>query len=139
MATRLTATLTDARGPMAGVPVTFTLPSGSPGATFPGGAVTATETTDDQGVAVAPQLTARTTVGTFAATVSADGAPMQTEAMAAQYGFGPFAAPVSDTGTRGGVDRRLVDRHPVGGVRHQAARVHLGPQAVEPGHVVGHG
>jgi hypothetical protein len=98
-AARLTATLADARGPMVGVPVIFTLPSGSPGATFPGGALTATETTDDQGMAVAPLLTARTTVGTFAATVSADGAPVQTEAMAAQYGFGPFGAPISNTGT----------------------------------------
>ncbi len=35
-ATPLTATLTDARGPMPGVPVTFTLPTGSPGGHLPG-------------------------------------------------------------------------------------------------------
>ena len=98
-ATPLTATLTDARGPMPGVPVTFTLPTGSPGATFPGNQTTATVTTDANGVAVAPQLTARTTVGTFQATVTADGATPGAEAMAAQYGFGTFAAPINDGGT----------------------------------------
>ena len=95
----LTATLTDARGPMPGVPVTFTLPTGSPGATFPGNQSTATVATDANGVAVAPQLTARTTVGTFQATVTADGATPGAEVMAAQYGFGTFAPPINNGGT----------------------------------------
>jgi hypothetical protein len=95
----LTATLTDARGPMAGVPVTFTLPSGSPGATFSGGRTTVTVTTGDDGAATAPTMTARTTVGTFALTIFAEGATSVTEAMAAQYGFGPFGSPISNTGT----------------------------------------
>jgi hypothetical protein len=95
----LTATLSDARGAMANVPVTFTLPTGSPGATFPGGQTTATVNTGANGIAVAPQMTARTTVGTFLVTVSAEGAPDATEAMAAQYGFSPFGSPISNNGT----------------------------------------
>ena len=51
----LKATLTDGRGPLAGVPVTFTLPTGSPGGRLPGSKTTATVTTDAQRVAVAPQ------------------------------------------------------------------------------------
>ena len=97
-ATPLTATLEDDRGPVVGVPVTFTLPTGSPGATFPDGGTSATVTTGDQGAAVAPQLTAKTAVGTFLVTVSADGATPKAEAMAAQYGFGAFSAPISNTG-----------------------------------------
>jgi hypothetical protein len=97
--TPLTATVTDARGPVPNVPVTFTLPSGSPGATFAGGAVTATRTTNAQGIAIAPPMTARTTVGTFLAQVSTPGAQTKAEAMAAQYGFGPFANPINNAGT----------------------------------------
>ena len=44
-------------------------------------------------------MTARATVGTFLATVSADGANPKAEPMAAQYGFGLFADPISNTGT----------------------------------------
>jgi hypothetical protein len=95
----LRATLTDARGPVAHVPVTFTLPGGSPGATFAGGTTSATVQTDDNGVALAPQMTAKPAVGTFVVTVSAEGATANTEPMAAQYGFGSFADPISNTGT----------------------------------------
>jgi hypothetical protein len=81
--TPITATLTDARGPIPDAPVTFTLPASGAGATFPGGVTTATVTTDASGVAVAPALTARRTVGTFVATVSADGAVSATVSMVA--------------------------------------------------------
>jgi hypothetical protein len=95
----LRATVTNAVGPVAGVPVTFTLPSGSPGAVFPGLKVTATATTNAQGVATAPQMTSRLVVGTFAATVSAPGATSVTEPMATQYFVSPFASPISLLGT----------------------------------------
>src|SRR4029079_13324739 len=77
------ATLTDALGPIVGAPVTFTLPASGVGATFPGSLTTVTVTTDARGVAVAPALTARRTVGTFSATVSADGAVTRTVPMVA--------------------------------------------------------
>jgi hypothetical protein len=84
---------------VANVPVTFTLPSGTPGATFPGGLGAVTVNTDANGTATAPQLTAKPTVGTFLVTVSAEGAAAKAEPMAAQYGFGSFADPISNTGT----------------------------------------
>ena len=84
---------------MAGAPVTFTLPTGAPGAIFPGNKTTATVTTNAQGVAVAPRMTSRLVVGTFAATVTAPNAAPVTEALATQYLVSPFAAPVKLTGT----------------------------------------
>jgi hypothetical protein len=93
------ATLTDARGPIAGAPVTFTLPATAPGAVFPKLATTATVVTDARGVATAPTLFSRLVVGTFALKVSAEGAAPATEPMATQYLVGPFAAPISPTGT----------------------------------------
>jgi hypothetical protein len=95
----LTATLTDGRGPLAGVPVTFTLPTNAPGAVFPQNATTATVTTDAQGVAVAPHMNSRLVVGTFAVTVTAPNAAPATEAMATTYLVGPFAAPIKNVGT----------------------------------------
>jgi hypothetical protein len=95
----LTAALADGRGPLAGVPVTFTLPATGPGATFPGNATTATVTTNALGVAAAPQMTSRLVVGTFAVTVTAQYAAPATEAMATTYKFGPFSPPISNTGT----------------------------------------
>ncbi|NYD40785.1 hypothetical protein [Nocardioides panaciterrulae] len=97
----LTATLTDARGPVAGVPVTFTLPApgpGTPGATFPGGATRASVLTDEEGVATAPAATAGPAVGTFPATVSADGATDAVVAMAGQYDVAPFDDPIAGDG-----------------------------------------
>ncbi len=91
----LRATLTDARGPVAGVPVTFTLPSGAPGASFAGGATTASATTDADGLArVTVTATARAVVGTFRATMSTDGAVDTPLVMAAQYFITTFQSPV---------------------------------------------
>jgi adhesin/invasin len=73
--------------PLQGVTVTFTLGSGgnggaqapsgsgsgSAGASFAGGSVQATETTDARGRAVSPELTANTTPGSFNAVVSVAG------------------------------------------------------------------
>lgn len=56
----------DAGNPMAGVDVAFTAPGTGPSATFPGGATTATATTDERGVAIAPALTANGTEGSYA-------------------------------------------------------------------------
>jgi hypothetical protein len=95
----LSATLADGRGPLAGVPVTFTLPSTAPGAFFPNGKTTATVTTNAQGVAAAPRMTSRLVVGTFAVTVTAPNAGPATEAMATQYLVGPFGAPIKLVGT----------------------------------------
>ena len=44
-------------------------------------------------------MTARSPVGTFPVTVTADGADRAIEPMAAQYGFTPFAQPITDSGT----------------------------------------
>ncbi len=95
----LTATLADGRGPLAGVPVTFTLPSSAPGAVFPQNKVTATVTTNAQGIATAPRMTSRLVVGTFAVTVTAPNAVTATEAMATQYLVTPFASPIKLLGT----------------------------------------
>ncbi|WP_329651865.1 hypothetical protein [Nocardioides sp.] len=88
------ATVTDGIGPVAGVPVTFTLPTTAPGAVFPGLRTTATVTTNAQGVAVSPKMTSRLVVGTFGVEVSAPDAVSATEAMATQYLVVPFASPV---------------------------------------------
>jgi hypothetical protein len=95
----LTATLADGRGPLAGVPVTFTLPTSAPGAVFPNNQTTATVTTNAQGVAVAPRMNSRLVVGTFAVTVTAPNAAPATEAMATTYLVGPFASPIKNGGT----------------------------------------
>jgi len=72
--TMLAATVTDANGNVVpNVTVTFTAPASGVTATFPGGA-TATVTTNAQGVATAPSLTAGTTAGAFTVTASAPGA-----------------------------------------------------------------
>lgn len=71
---RQAATVTDATGNVVpNVTVTFTAPTSGVTATFPGGA-TATATTNTQGVATAPTLTAGTTAGAFTVTASAPGA-----------------------------------------------------------------
>jgi hypothetical protein len=95
----LTATLSDASGPVAGVPVTFTLPAGAPGAVFPGLKTQATVTTNAKGVAVAPRMTSRLVVGSFGVTVTATGATPATEVLATQYLVSPFAAPIKLIGT----------------------------------------
>jgi hypothetical protein len=92
----LSATVTDARGPVPGVTVTFTFPSGSPGATFPNGAVRATAVTDSAGVAkVTATATARSAIGTFPLVLSTEGANDTSVPMAAQYGLTPFISPFS--------------------------------------------
>ena len=95
------ATLTDAgRGPLAGVPVTFTLPSSAPGAVLPEPARRRRPaTTNAQGVATAPQMNSRLVVGTFRVTVTAPDAAPATAAMATQYFVGPFASPINPLGT----------------------------------------
>ncbi|MGC4108858.1 MAG: hypothetical protein QM747_00175 [Nocardioides sp.] len=95
----VTATVSDGRGPLAGVPVTFTLPATGAGAVFPGLKTTATVTTNAQGVAVSPKMTSRLVVGTFGVKVSAPDAVTSTEAMATQYLVSPFASPVKLLGT----------------------------------------
>jgi hypothetical protein len=100
-ATPLRVVVSDGRGPVAGVPVTFTLPSTNPGAFFASGQ-TAVVTTGANGVAVAPTATARSAVGSFLATVTAAGATTASIPMAAQYGFGAFISPVSSTTTTSG-------------------------------------
>ena len=73
-ATNLQATVEDANGnPVPNATVTFAAPTGpGAGGTFPGGATT-TATTNAQGVATAPTLTADTVAGSFTATASAAG------------------------------------------------------------------
>jgi hypothetical protein len=97
----LSVTLTDGQ-PVAGVPITFTLPSGAPGATFASGPTTtspttATVVTNANGVATAPVLTAKTTVGSFVLTISARGADDVQLPMAAQYGFTVFGQPINES------------------------------------------
>ncbi len=71
--TALAATVTDASGNVVpNATVTFTAPTTGATATFPGGA-TATATTNAQGVATVPTLTAGTTAGAFTVTASAPG------------------------------------------------------------------
>ena len=96
-ATGVAATLTDKRGPIVGVPVTFRLPSSVPSATFPGGVRTATVTTDATGVATSPVPTAGSAIGAFAMTITAEGAVDAVVPLAAQYGFTPWSGDVSNT------------------------------------------
>jgi hypothetical protein len=86
-ARRLAVRLLDVDGrPLVGATVTFTVAtgtsarsgsaqatsgSGSAGASFPGGRTQATETTNANGVAVSPRLTANTTAGSFTVTTTA--------------------------------------------------------------------
>ena len=95
VATPLTATLTDARGPLAGVPVTFTLPITGARATFPDSKSSVTVNTDSNGLATARTATAGPTVGAFAATISTEGATSTAVPMAAQYALTPFLSPFS--------------------------------------------
>ena len=72
--------------PLPGAAVTFTLEASgaagggpgsagaAPGASFVGGATQAAETTNANGIATSPRLTANTTAGTFAATATMSGA-----------------------------------------------------------------
>jgi hypothetical protein len=53
-----------------GEPVTYTLPADGASGTFPGGATTATVTTDDNGNATAPPITANTIAGSYTATAT---------------------------------------------------------------------
>jgi hypothetical protein len=71
----LVVSVTDASGhPVAGAVVTFTAPSSGPGATFPGGATTATGVTNASGTATAPVITAnRTAGGPYVITASVTG------------------------------------------------------------------
>ena len=90
--------------PVVNVPVTFTLPSGAPGATFAAGPnttspTTATVRTNVDGVATPPAMTAKTTAGSFLLSVSTPGAETITVPMAAQYGIGAFVSPVSSNTT----------------------------------------
>jgi hypothetical protein len=98
----LTAKISDGRGNVAGVSVTFTLPSGSPGATFASGPnttspTTATVVTNANGLATSPAMTAKSTVGSFNLTISADGANTIQVPMSAQYGFTAFGSPVNES------------------------------------------
>jgi protocatechuate 3,4-dioxygenase beta subunit len=65
--------------PLEGATVTFTLPQAATGAgaTFPGGAVQATATTDALGRAASPALLANVTAGRFTVTASTAGASTQ--------------------------------------------------------------
>jgi hypothetical protein len=100
-------TVTDNRGGVGGVPVTFSLPTGTPGAGFASGSNSApltsqaTVKTNAQGVALAPTMIAKSVVGSFHLTVTTDGAttPPITIPMAAQYGISPFVSPVSGSVT----------------------------------------
>jgi hypothetical protein len=67
----LTATVTDGGAPIAGASVTFTAPATEPSATFPGGAGSVTVTTDTDGVATSPPVTAGRMAGGFAITATA--------------------------------------------------------------------
>lgn len=58
---------------LAGVPVTFTLPSTGPSAAFAGGSTTVTVASDGAGVATTPALTANAVVGSFSATAAVPG------------------------------------------------------------------
>ena len=59
--------------PVAGVAVTFTLPSFGASGSFPGGALTATVNTDASGIAQAPTITANTRATAWLATASIAG------------------------------------------------------------------
>lgn len=71
----LVVTITTNGAPDAGVVVTFTAPSTGPSATFSNtSSTTATATTDVNGVATSPSLTANNQAGTYAVTAMANGA-----------------------------------------------------------------
>jgi protocatechuate 3,4-dioxygenase beta subunit len=75
-ANQLQATVTDSNGnPVANQVVTFTAPGtvGNASATFAGGTNTTTATTNAQGVAITPALTADTIAGTFTVIASVSG------------------------------------------------------------------
>jgi Bacterial Ig-like domain (group 1)/Domain of unknown function DUF11 len=93
--TALQATVTDASGhPVPGAAVTFTVASGS--ASFPGGS-TATATTNAQGIATAPTLTAGATSGAVEVTAStpAGSGTAQTMFMESVVTDGPARADLS--------------------------------------------
>jgi hypothetical protein len=92
------ATVREGDARAAGVPVTFTLPTSGPRASFVGGASRWVGTTDAQGRVQVPAVTAAAPVGVFAMTVEVDGAEPRTVPMAAQYALTPFKAPVSNSG-----------------------------------------
>ncbi|HTP45830.1 MAG TPA: hypothetical protein VMQ50_02780, partial [Casimicrobiaceae bacterium] len=70
----LQATVMDSSGrPIQGVKVTFTLPATGARGTFPAGARTAVVTTDLNGIAISPAITANTTLGGWTATATAAG------------------------------------------------------------------
>jgi hypothetical protein len=99
-ASGLRAVLTDARGPMVGVPVTFSLPTAGAKATFPGGSPSSVQVlTDGSGVAVSAVPSAGSVIGSFLANVSADGATAVNVPMAAQYAVAAFISPVTDPTT----------------------------------------
>ena len=92
------ATVREGDARAAGVPVTFTLPTSGPRASFAGGAARWVGTTDAQGRVQVPAVTAAAPVGVFAMTVEVDGAEPRTVPMAAQYALTPFKSPVSNSG-----------------------------------------
>src|SRR5262249_29493805 len=57
--------------PVAGVAVTFTAPGSGASATFPGGAASVVVTSDAQGLATAPALTAGSLLGSYVVTAAA--------------------------------------------------------------------
>ena len=79
----LAATITDSTSNHvgSGLSVTFTInPVAGAGATFPGNATTATVTTDVNGVATAPALTANATPGSYTVTANLTSGPLGTPA-----------------------------------------------------------
>jgi hypothetical protein len=79
----LSAKVTDARGvPATGVPVRFSAPDVGPSGYFPGFVTQMTVTTDANGVATVPQLTANGVAGRWTAEASVDGVPIP-----ARYGL----------------------------------------------------
>jgi hypothetical protein len=70
----LAARVTANGAPVPGAPVTFAAPAVDPTARFPGGAGQITVTTDGNGVAASPPLTAGPKSGTYAVTAVTDGA-----------------------------------------------------------------
>jgi hypothetical protein len=99
----VTATLTDARGPVVGYPVTFSFPGSGPSGTFPipGGGVSTSMTvlTSSTGKATAPSATANGEGGDFAMTVSAEGAVTRTVGVRTTYTLGAFISPILSNGT----------------------------------------
>ncbi len=96
-ATNLQATVKDSSGNLvSGATVTFTAPSSGASGLF-GGSTTATASTNSNGVATAPSLTASTTVGAYSVTASVSGV-----ATAASFSLTNNAgSPASITATAG--------------------------------------